>query len=131
VEVAKFIKRARIPVAFMIIRDSDNKKEKKERELEKEGFKQGEYHVLSKKEIEEYLLDHKTISGITGKSEQEVSEAIKNAKGAGKEKLEKVFKNLGISKLGEGMKELLAQRVDMPEEISLVIDKIREKVGET
>lgn len=125
VEVAKFIKRARIPIAFMIIRDSDNKKEKKERELEKEGFKQGEYHVLSKKEIEDYLLDHKTISGITGKSEQEVSEAIKNAKGAGKEKLDNIFMALKLSKPDVGIKELLASRIEIPDEILSVINKIR------
>jgi len=125
VEVAKFIKRARIPIAFMIIRDSDNKKEKKERELEKEGFKQGEYHVLSKKEIEDYLLDHKTISGITGKSEQEVSEAIKNAKGAAKEKLDNIFMALKLSKPDVGIKELLASRIEIPDEILSVINKIR------
>jgi len=131
IEVGKFLKRARIPIPFMIIRDSDNKKEEKEKELQKEGFKQEEYHVLSKKEIEDYLLDPKAISGITGKTLEQVSETITSTKGTGKEKLENVLASLGLSELDTGVKELLAARVETPDEISSLIDKIREKVGET
>lgn len=125
VETGKFLKRARIPIPFKIIWDSDNKKKEKEQKLQKEGFKQNEYHVLSKKEIEDYLLDPKAISGITGKSEKEVNEAITNAKGAGKGKLDNVFKNLNFTGPDENVKELLAARVDIPEEILSLIDEVK------
>lgn len=125
IEMGKFLKKARIPTLFKIILDSDNKKEEKEQKLKNDGFKQSEYHVLLKKEIEDYLLDPKVISGITGKSEEEVNEAITKAQGAGKEKLNNVFKNLKLSKPDEGVKELLAARVEMPEEMLAIINEIK------
>ena len=125
IEAGKFIKRARISIPFKIVLDSDNEKEKKEEKLKREGFQQNEYHVLSKKEIEDYPLDSKVISGITGKSEKEVNEVITNTSGAGKEKLDKVFENLNLTKPNANVKELLATQVDMPEEISLLINGIK------
>lgn len=130
IEVGKFLKRARIPVLFMIIRDSDNRKEEKERELQNKGFKPAEYHVLSKKEIEDYLLDPKAISGITGKTLEQVRETITNTKGTGKEKLKNVLTSLGLTEIDTGVKELLAARVEIPDEISSLIDEIK-RVRET
>lgn len=125
IEMGKFLKRARIPTDFKIILDSDNKKEEKEENLEKEGFQQKEYHVLSKKEIEDYLLDAKAISQITPESEEKVNEVITRTSGAGKEKLDTVFKNLNLSKPDTGVKELLAACVDMPKEILSIVNEIK------
>ncbi|MEM2969352.1 MAG: AAA family ATPase [Candidatus Bathyarchaeia archaeon] len=127
-EMGKFLKRARIPIPFMVIRDSDNKKQEKEKELEKAGFKQNEYYVLSKKEIEDYLLDPEAISGIVGRTVEEVKKQMEKAKGEGKEKLENLFKLLELSKPDEGVKELLASRVKIPQETLSIIDKIRKSL---
>jgi len=129
IEIGKFLKKARIPIPFMIIQDSDNRKKEKEEELKKAGFTPNEYYVLSRKEIEDYLLDSKAISEITGKDIQEIEMQIKNTKGAGKEKLESLFKLLGLSKPDESMKELLAFRVEISEEISSIINRINEIIS--
>ena len=125
IEAGKFLKRARIPTPFKIVLDSDNEKQKKEDKLKQEGFEKEEYHVLTKKEIEDYLLEPKAISAITGKSGEEVNQAITRAKGTGKEKLDDVFKILIDSKASEGVKELLALHVDIPEEILGIIKEIK------
>jgi predicted ATPase len=126
IAIGKFLKKARIPIPFMIIQDSDNKRKEKEEVLKKAGFTQDEYYILSRKEIEDYLLDPKAISTIIGRDIQEVERQIKKARGEGKEKLENLFMLLGLSKPDESMKELLASRVEMQEEILSVINKIRE-----
>jgi len=125
-EIGKFIKRARIPTPFKIIVDSDNKHQEKEDTLKQEGFKPNEYHILSEKEIESYLIDAKAISNVTAKSIEEVSKAIENSKGSGKEKLNNIFTQLGFSEPNDCTKEYLAAQIDIPDEISLLIKEIKE-----
>lgn len=125
-EIGKFIKRARIPTPFKIIVDSDNKHQEKEDTLKQEGFKPNEYHILSEKEIESYLIDAKAISNVTAKSIEEVNKAIENSKGSGKEKLNNIFTQLGFSEPNDCTKEYLAAQIEIPEEILLLIKEIKE-----
>lgn len=125
-EIGKFIKRARIPTPFKIIVDSDNKHQEKEDTLKQGGFKPNEYHILSEKEIESYLIDAKAISNVTAKSIEEVNKAIENSKGSGKEKLNNIFTQLGFSETNDCTKEYLAAQIDIPDEILLLIKEIKE-----
>ena len=120
-----------LSLPFMIVLDSDNKKSEKERKLQETGFSEGEYHVLSKKEIEDYLLDALAISTITGKSVDKVSEAINKSKGGGKEKLKNVFRNLDLNELEatEDVKQLLVGNMEgIPGEISSILSKVKERL---
>lgn len=128
IEIGKFIKKARLSIPFMIIRDSDGKKQEKEEELKKAGFEQSEYYVLSQKEIEDYLIDAEAIAHIFGKPVEDVKKKIEEVKGEGKEKLEKLVRLFGLSSPDEGIKELLASRVEIHEEILSIINKIKEKL---
>lgn len=127
----KFLKKIRSPIPFMMIVDSNNKKEEKIKEFKREGFSESEFHVLNEKEIESYLIDTKAISKTTGKAKVDVEKAIDNAGGNGKEKLKNIFKNLGLSEPVAETKELLVIHMDeIPEEISQMLDKIKEKIEE-
>ncbi len=125
-EIGKFIKRARIPTPFKIILDSDNKHQEKEETLKKEGFKDNEYHILSGKEIESYLVDAKAISSLTAKPTEEVEESIHSAQGSGKAKLKNIFLQLGFSEPNGCSKEYLAAQIEIPEEILRLIKEIKE-----
>jgi hypothetical protein len=125
-EIGKFIKRARIPTPFKIILDSDNKHQEKEETLKKEGFQDNEYHILSEKEIESYLVDAKAISSLTAKPTEEVEESIHSAQGSGKAKLKNIFLKLGFSEPNDCSKEYLAAQIDIPEEILSLIKEIKE-----
>jgi predicted ATPase len=127
-EIGKFIKRARIPTPFKIIVDSDNKHQEKEGILKKEGFKPNEYHILSEKEIESYLVANKAISNLTAKPAEEVSKAIKNAQGSGKDKLKDIFLKLGFSEPNDCSKEYLAAQIDIPNEIVSLIKEIKDSL---
>ena len=127
-EIGKFIKRARIPTPFKIILDSDNNLKEKEESLKNEGFKSDEFHILSKKEIESYLIDEKAISTVTAKSTEKVKEAVKNARGAGKENLKSIFLNLGFSEPNDCSKEYLAAQIAIPEEIMSIIKGIKANI---
>ena len=117
---------------FLLILDSDNKKEDKEKRLEKEGLEISEYYILDEKEIESYLLNSAIISKtITHKTIDEIEEAINTSNRGGKEKLDNVFLKLGLSKPSAGTKELLVANMaesDIPAEISSIIDKIKTKI---
>ena len=125
-EIGKFIKRARIPTPFKIILDSDNKHQEKEETLQKEGFKDNEYHILSEKEIESYLVDAKAISSLTAKPTEEVEESMRSAQGSGKAKLKNIFLQLGFSEPNDCSKEYLAAQIDIPEEVLSLINEIKE-----
>jgi predicted ATPase len=117
-----------LSLPFMIVLDSDNKKGEKEKKLQESGFSREEHHVLSKKEIEDYLLDARAISRITGRSEDKVSAAISKSKGGGKEKLKNVFRNLDLNelKVTEDVKVLLVENMEgIPDEISLILSKVK------
>ena len=129
IETGKFLQKIRSPIPFLLLEDSDNKKEEKEIKLKNEGFSEGEYHIFSEKEIEDYLIDSIAISKLTGKSIEEVEKAIKISNGRGKEKLAKIFKNLSLSKPRAETKELIVTHMDIiPEEISQIMSKVKEKL---
>lgn len=129
IETGKFLQKIRSPIPFLLVEDSDNKKEEKEKRLKSEGFSEDEYHIFSEKELEDYLLNSIAISKLTGKSIEEVEEVIKISTGRGKEKLANIFKNLSLSKPRAETKELLVTHIDtVPEEISQIIDKVKKKL---
>lgn len=129
IETGKFLQKIRSPIPFLLVEDSDNKKEEKEKKLKDEGFSEGEYHIFSEKEIEDYLLDPIAISKLTGKSIEEVEEVIRNSNGRGKEKLANIFKKLSLSKPRAETKELIVTHMDtIPEEISQIMNKVDEKL---
>jgi predicted ATPase len=125
-EIGKFIKRARIPIPFRIIVDSDNKHQEKEEILKKGGFKPNEYHILSEKEIESYLVDDEAISNLTAKPVEEVKKAIKSTQGSGKDKLKDIFLKLRFSEPNDCSKEYLAAQIDIPNEILSLIKEIKD-----
>ena len=129
IETGKFLQKIRSPIPFLLVEDSDNKKETKEKKLKEEGFSEGEYHIFSEKELENYLIDPIAISKLTSKPIKEVEEIIKISNGRGKEKLENIFKRLSLSKPRAETKELLVTHMDtIPEEISQIMNKVEEKL---
>lgn len=117
-----------LSLPFVIVLDSDNKKSGKEEKLREEDLSEKEYHILEKKEIEDYLLDPLAISKLTSRDIKEVTEAIDGTRGGGKEKLGKVFKTLGFKDLDaseDNLKQLLVEHMeDIPEEISSILKGI-------
>ena len=70
------------------------------------------------------------ISEVTGKTVDEVNEAINKSKSGGKEKLNKIFEGLGLSKPDGTTKELLALRMEtIPEEVSEIVNKIKDTIN--
>ena len=113
----------------MLIEDSDNIKENKEKRLKDEGFSEGEFHIFSEKELESYLIDPIAISKLTNKSIEEVEDAIRISNGRGKEELANIFKNLSLSKPKAETKELLVTNMNaIPEEICQIVDKVEGKL---
>ncbi|NJD54103.1 MAG: hypothetical protein FIB07_14705 [Candidatus Methanoperedens sp.] len=124
VETGKFLKKTRIPIPFMIVADSDNIKEEKEKKLKKD-FSSEQFHILLKKEIEDYLIESEAISKLTNKAIEDVEVAIKNSKGNGKEKLDSIFLKLGMSKPVSQTKALLVNHMkQIPEEILQIMSKV-------
>jgi len=129
IETGKFLQKIRSPIPFLLVEDSDNIKKDKEKRLKDEGFSEGEYHIFSEKELEDYLIDSNAISKLTSKSIEEVEEVIRISNGRGKEKLAKIFKKLSLSKPRAETKELLVANMDtIPEEISQIINKVEDKL---
>jgi predicted ATPase len=115
---------------FLVVCDSDGDRAGKEAGIRQEGLADGEFHVLERKEIEDYLIDAKAIAAVTNKSEGEVEEAIADTKGAGKQKLEKVLKRCGIGTADIGIKlALTANMESLPEEIEGILDRISKAVS--
>ncbi len=124
IETGKFLKKIRLPIPFMIVVDSDNKKEAKEIRLNKD-FSTKEFHILHKKEIEDYLIEPEAISKLTNKTIEEVEAAIKNTKSSGKEKLDSIFLKLGMSKPVSQTKALLVNHMEkIPDEILQIMSKV-------
>lgn len=112
----------------MIIEDSDNRKKEKEERL-KQYFSTKEFHVLSEKEIEDYLIDPIAISKLTGKDIGEVEKVIETSKSGGKEKLDNIFRKLNLSKPNEQTKAYLVNHIDkIPDEILQIMNKVKEKI---
>jgi predicted ATP-dependent endonuclease of OLD family len=131
IRAARFLRKIRSPIPFVLILDSDNKKDKKTEDLKKE-FKTDEFYVLGKKETEDYLIDAQAISAATGKKIEDVRKIIKETKGGGREKLEKVLKRLRYSSPDSGVKELVASRIDkLPDDILAMIKLVKEKARKT
>ncbi len=127
IDNGKLIKRTSIP--FMMIEDSDNKKKDKDDKFQSEGFSVDEFHTLSEKEIENYLINPIAISKFTGKDIDIVENIIITSKGNGKEKLNNIFKNLGLTKPDSQIKaELVCHLPKIPEEILQIINKVKEKI---
>lgn len=120
-----------LSIPFIIVLDSDNKKTEKEKKLGEEKLSTEEYHILEEKEIEDYLLDAEAISKITGKSQTDVTASISKYGGGGKEKLEKVFRDLMGSgyKVSEEVKLLvLVNMRENPGEISSILDALKSRL---
>ncbi|VVB95504.1 DNA replication and repair protein RecF [uncultured archaeon] len=127
IETGKFLKKIRLQIPFMIVADSDNKKEEKEKKLKKD-FSSEEFHILLKKEIEDYIIEPEAISKLTNKTIGEVEAAIKNSKSNGKEKLDSIFLKLGMSKPVSQIKALLVNHMEeIPEEILQIMSKVDER----
>lgn len=119
-----------LSIPFMGVLDSDNRKDEKIHKLQEANFSSDNYYcILSKGEIEDYLLDSKAISKVTGKGVEEVDKAIIASKGSGKKKLAKVFKILGFSEPSAETKELLVANLEThPQEIESMLQSISEKI---
>lgn len=118
-----------LSIPFMGVLDSDNRKDEKIHKLQEANFSSDSYYcILSKGEIEDYLLDSEAISKVTGKGIEEVDKAIIASKGSGKKKLTKVFKILGFSEPPAETKELLVANLEtLPQEIESMLQSISEK----
>jgi len=119
-----------LSIPFKGVLDSDNRKDEKIHKLQEANFSSDSYYcILSKGEIEDYLLDSEAISKVTGKSIEEVDKAIIASKGSGKKKLAKVFKNLGFSEPSAETKELLVANLEtLPQEIESMLQSISKKI---
>ena len=112
-----------------MVRDSDGKKDKKLQEMKDEGFRDEEYLILEKGEIEDYLIDSDAIAKISGRSSDEVRELVSQTKGTGKEKLEKILLELRIPS-DSGTKTLIARHMkSTPQEIKEKITFIKTKIS--
>ncbi len=127
IEFGETLKKTGISIPLLIILDSDGeaKRESKIKNMRQKGFKDEEYYILKEKEIESYLIDANAISRVTGRSLEEVNQAIEKMPGNGKSKLQNIFKNLD-SELGGGDKEKIAANLsEIPKDIKEIIDKMK------
>lgn len=116
------------PPPFLLVLDSDNKKEDKETRLEKEGLEISEFYVLDEKETESYLVDAEAISRVVAKPKEDVKKVIDETRGRGKEKLKDILKKFGFDD-SAGIKQSIAANMDkIPEDILSISEKIKTKI---
>jgi predicted ATP-dependent endonuclease of OLD family len=116
------------PPPFLLVLDSDNKKEDKETRLEKEGLEISEFYVLDEKETESYLVDAEAISRVVATPKEDVKKVIDETRGRGKEKLKDILKKFGFDD-DAGIKQSIAANMDkIPEDILSIIKKIKTKI---
>ena len=84
--------------------------------------------VLSKKEIDSYLLDPSAIGEVCGVTDAEVARQLKGTTGEGKEELEHIIRSFKVRPTPE-VKQLIARHIEtVPEDfvkMLLVIQKMR------
>ncbi len=87
--------------------------------------KSGNVHVLARGEIEDYLIDSSAIAKLVNRPQNEVEAVVGKIRGRGKDRLDAILKELGLSKTSPEVKELLAVNLpNLPPEILEVIGKI-------
>ena len=97
--------------------------------MKNEGFREKEYLILEKGEIEDYLIDTDAIAKAFGRSRDEIEEIISRASGTGKKKLENILKELNLPS-EDGIKKLIARNLEStPLEIKERIDSIKNDLG--
>jgi hypothetical protein len=88
------------------------------------------FHVLSKGEIEDYLIDTRAMAAPVNHSQNEVDEVLTQTKGRGKARLDNVLKRLGVSKASAEVKELLALHLQMLDlEILGIVEYVSSRLG--
>lgn len=112
---------------FLVV-DSDGDKPGQTKKLRDKGIKKGEFHVLTEKEIESYLIDPNPISKVLDITEEQAKKVIADSPGVGKEKLEAIFQRANLPKPDDQMKGLLARMLKpIPKELDDLIDTIAAK----
>lgn len=125
IKFGKVLKRLNTGIPFLLISDSDRKRDEKEQEMKNEGFREKEYLILEKGEIEDYLIDSDAIAKALRKPRDETEEIVSRASGTGKKKLESILKELNYPSEG-GIKKLIAQSLEStPPEIKERIESIK------
>jgi hypothetical protein len=80
--------------------------------------------ILSKKEIDSYLLDERTLAHALNVTEKAVAQRLRSAKGAGKEKLEDVIRTFGLRSTPE-IKQIIARHlVSVPNDFIKIFEII-------
>lgn len=81
--------------------------------------------VLSKREIEAYLLDAKAIAKVCNVADKEVAEQMERAKGGDKARLEYIVGKFGVRPTAQ-VKQLIARHLDVvPEDFVKMLDVIQ------
>jgi len=112
---------------FLLVLDSDDKKEDKRQHVLAQGLRDENFYVLERKELEDYLLDAAAISGEFQVEEAFVASEIEKAR-PGKEGLNSVVAAVSEQKgmpksesVDSTMKGRIASRVACPDELQPVL----------
>jgi len=115
----------------LLVVDSDGDQAAKEKSLVGKGLDKSDFHVLAKKEIEDYLLDANAIADLFGADPASVANEIKNAR-PGKEGLNAVVRKFSsFSSADKQVKAMIASRVEPHNDLLKVIDFLKKCVEGT
>jgi len=129
IHVAKMLRRIGTTIPWKLVLDSDGQADKTSSKLKTQDIPTGKYHILGKKEIESYLIDAEAIAKVTGKPIETVQSVLKGNM-HGKEGLENIFKQLGLTKPNANVKEVLAANLpSLDAEIASLISQVQEAVA--
>lgn len=112
---------------FLLVVDSDGNPGRRHDEIFSEGLPEADFHVLQKKELEDYLLDPTAIGNVLGIPSEKVAAAIsKSADGKGA--LDRLVRTEGHSGATATLKELITHQAKIDPEIEHILNWFREAV---
>jgi hypothetical protein len=110
---------------YILVLDSDGDRETKIAAMKERGLDMQKCFVLQEKELESYLTDAGAIAKVTGRAEDDVAKTIKQTKGGGKQRLQKILKTLGV-RCDSGILQALALNLArVPDELVAVTERAK------
>jgi 5S rRNA maturation endonuclease (ribonuclease M5) len=130
IKAAKYFKgRILKTIPHKLIVDSDNRGDERRIRLKKAGIRN--FHILSKKEIESYLLEPKALSQILNADLRTIRQELHKTRKHGKEELDRLFMQIMGKKATPSAKALIAGALEkVPPEMDRIIREIKAAIYE-
>lgn len=121
--IARLVRRLDRNIAYLVVLDGDATKwVSSQKEMASSNL-----FLLSKRQIETYLLDSKAIARVCNVPDPDVLKQLEHSKGSDKERLEHVVSDLGVRPTTQ-VKQLIARHLDVvPHDFVKMLEAIRHR----